>query len=134
MLRDKEEELLFRGDKYRRAIEKYYTAIPGRQQLPASIDDLLNDTRTPTSKRHLRQKYKDPITNEDFEEIRDKLKGNRIIGVKSKSNKKPLKQGNFPDMYKDFENKQKYSEWEFKLGPQAFQPLPPGQQIPNQPR
>lgn len=134
MLREKEEELLFRGDQYRRAIEKYYTSLPGRQQLPPSIDDLLKDSRSAAGKRHLRRKYKDPITGEDFEEIRDKLRGNRIVGVRSKSDKKPLKQANFPDLYKDFENKGKYSEWEFKLGPQTFQPLPPGQQIFTQPK
>ena len=31
MLRDKEEELLYRGDQYRRAIERYVSAVPGSQ-------------------------------------------------------------------------------------------------------
>jgi type II secretory pathway pseudopilin PulG len=58
--REKEEELLFRGDQYRLAIERYYSAVPGRVQYPASIDDLLKDVRIPTGKRYLRRKYKDP--------------------------------------------------------------------------
>lgn len=117
MAREREEELLFRGNQYRIAIERYYTALPGRQQFPPSIEDLLKDSRTPTGKRHLRQQFKDPITGEDFEEIRDKLRGNRIIGVKSKSDKKPLRKV-FSDLYADMEGKEKYSEWEFKFQPQ----------------
>lgn len=96
MLRDKEEELLFRGDQYRLAIERYYGAMPGRMMYPPSIDDLLKDPRSPTAKRHLRRQYKDPITGEDFEVIKDPTKGNRIVGVRSTSNKESLKQDNFP--------------------------------------
>ncbi len=95
MLRDKEEELLFRGDQYRLAIERYYTALPGRQMYPQSIDELLKDPRSPTMKRHLRQKYKDPITGADFEEIKDPIT-KRILGVRSTSNKESLKQAEFP--------------------------------------
>jgi type II secretory pathway pseudopilin PulG len=117
ILREKETELLFRGDQYRQAIEKYYSAVPGRLEYPQSIDDLLKDNRTAAGKRHLRQKYKDPITGEDFVEFRDKTKGNRITGVYSSSDKEPLKQGNFPDQYKEFEGKKKYSEWKFMSKP-----------------
>jgi Tfp pilus assembly protein PilE len=45
--REKEEELLFRGNQYRQAIERYYNALPGRHQFPNSIDVLLKDERTP---------------------------------------------------------------------------------------
>jgi type II secretory pathway pseudopilin PulG len=111
--REKEEELLFRGDQYRQAIERYYSAVPGIRQYPASLDDLLKDARTPTGRRHLRQKYKDPITGEDFVEIRDQLR--RIIGVRSSSNKTPLKQANFAEAYQNqnFNGKSKYSDWQF---------------------
>ena len=120
MLREKEEELIFRGEQYRRAIERYYTALPGRQELPRSIDDLLKDGRTATGKRHLRQKYKDPISGEDFVEIRDNTRGNRIIGVHSPSEKKPLKQRNFPaylppQIADSLEDRNRYSEWEFRM-------------------
>jgi type II secretory pathway pseudopilin PulG len=118
ILREKETELLFRGDQYRQAIEKYYSAIPGRLEYPQSIDDLVKDDRTAGGKRHLRLKFKDPITGEDFVEFRDKTKANRITGVYSSSDKEPLKQGNFPDQYKDFEGKKKYSEWKFMFTPQ----------------
>ncbi len=114
-VREKEAELLFRGDQYRMAIEKYFNAIPGRNQYPESIDELLKDSRTPDGKRYLRQKYKDPITGEDFVEIRDQL-SRRIMGVCSSSEKEPVKQSNFTttsQIYADFEGKKKYSEWKF---------------------
>jgi type II secretory pathway pseudopilin PulG len=112
ILRDKEQELIFRGDQYRQAIDRYYTGRPGLLQYPQSIDDLLQDNRTPTAKRHLRQKYKDPMTNEDFVVIKDPV-SNRIIGVRSSSDKTPLKQADFPDIYKKFTYLSKYSEWQF---------------------
>lgn len=118
MLREREEELLFRGDEYRRAIEKYYFSIPGRRELPPSIDELLKDSRSVSGKRHLRKKYPDPITGEEFVVIKDAALGNRVSGVRSSSEKETLKKANFPPAYKDFENKEKYSEWEFKYQPQ----------------
>lgn len=146
MLRDKEEELLFRGDQYRQAIERYYKAVPGRPQYPQSVDDLLTDNRTPAGKRHLRQKYKDPITGEDFEIItaQTATAGVRviapgttvvpgIIGVHSKSEKEPLKKDNFPPAYKDLAEKSMYNEWLFvaftgTAQQVVIQPQPPDQQ------
>lgn len=136
MARENEEELLYRGNQYRTAIERYYTALPGRQQFPVSIDDLLKDDRFPVARRHLRHKYTDPITGEDFEVIVDKLKGNRIVGVRSTSDKKPIRQKNFPEPYQEFEGKEKYSDWEFKYTtPVPPAPvMPPGHPAPPQPR
>lgn len=111
--REKEEELLFRGEQYRLAIERYYKALPGRNAYPPSIEELLKDSRTPKAKRHLRQAFKDPMTGEDFELVRDQTKLNRITGVYSKSEKEPLKKTGFPNQYQDFENKMAYNEWKF---------------------
>jgi type II secretory pathway pseudopilin PulG len=144
MLRDKEEELLFRGDQYRQAIELYYRAVPGRLQYPPNIDKLLKDDRTPAGKRHLRQLYKDPITGEDFEIITSQtvtggvpgvvIFGQQratpgIIGVHSRSDKEPLKKDNFPVPYQDFAGKSAYSEWQFvsstiKSGQTTTLPIP----------
>jgi type II secretory pathway pseudopilin PulG len=129
VLRDKEEELIFRGEQYRQAIELYYKAILVAPQYPDKIDDLLMDGRTGTGRRHLRKRYKDPISGEDFVEIRNPAT-NRIIGVHSPSDKQPLKQSGFPAIYSikqiilgprpgfpadanNFEQKGKYSEWLF---------------------
>ena len=135
MMREKEEELLFRGDQYRQAIERYYTAIPTSHVPPQSIENLLNDDRTPQGKRHLRKQYKDPMTGEDFELIRDMTKGNRIVGVFSKSEREPLKQADSPEPYKEFEGKKSYRDWKFTLntaqtvtvpGLPGGMPVPPG--------
>jgi type II secretory pathway pseudopilin PulG len=115
MLREKEEELLFRGDQYFKAIQSY-RAYGGRNQYPPSIDELLKDSRTVNGKRHLRRKFKDPITGEDFVEIRETL-SRRILGVHSPSDKEPLKKDNFPQQYQDFKGKEKYSDWKFQLLP-----------------
>lgn len=131
-LREKEEELLFRGDQYRKAIERYMSAVPGRTEFPQSIDDLLRDNRTATMRRHLRQKFKDPVSGEDFVEIRDQMT-RRVIGVNSPSDREPLKQANFLEQYKDFEGKKKYSEWRFVYTPQPVQPGLPGQPRPQGP-
>jgi len=128
-LRDKEQELLYRGDQYRKAIEHYSYAVPGRTEFPQNLEDLLQDNRSAVPRHHLRRKYKDPITGEDFVEIRDQV-SRRIIGVNSPSDKEPLKKSNFPNDYKDFEGKKKYNEWKFVyLSPLG--PLVPGQSIPQ---
>ncbi len=123
LLREKEEELLFRGEQYRLAIERYYFA-KAPNTLPATVEQLLKDDRFPAAKRHLRHPFKDPITGEDFELIRDKAKGNRIVGVQSTSGGTPLKQGGFPDPYGKFAEKQSYTDWKFQFEP----PLTPQQQ------
>ena len=140
MMREKEEELLFRGEQYRLAIERYFLSIPGRRQYPPDLDELLKDSRSAAGKRHLRQKYKDPITGEDFEVIRDLTKGNRITGVYSKSDKEPLRTAGFEEPYMEFEGKKKYNEWKFVFMPPSgtagwpLRPVLPGQPVkPPQP-
>lgn len=130
LMREKEEELLFRGNQYRQAIERYYFA-KAPNAFPQNIEALLKDDRFPTAKRHLRQQYKDPITGEDFEVIRDMTKGNRIVGVHSKSDRTPLKQGGFDDPYGTFDGKQSYAEWKFLFTP-PLQTLTPQQQQQQQ--
>jgi type II secretory pathway pseudopilin PulG len=56
--REKEAELVFRGEQYARAVMLYQRKFAN--QLPPSLDVLLND-------KYLRKKYKDPITGKDFQ-------------------------------------------------------------------
>jgi type II secretory pathway pseudopilin PulG len=122
MQRSNEEELLWRGEQYRKAIESYYTkAHTGKQGMfPSKLEYLLKDPRSLQTLPHIRKLYKDPITKEDFVLVKDA--GGRIIGVKSSSGKKPFKQGNFPADYSTFAGKGKYSEWEFVYRPQKKSP------------
>jgi hypothetical protein len=57
--REQEEELLFRGGEYARAIQKYQRRFG---VYPSSIDQLLSTNGL----RFLRQKYDDPITGKEF--------------------------------------------------------------------
>jgi len=56
--REKEAELVFRGEQYARAVMLYQRKFANA--LPPSVDVLLND-------RYLRKKYKDPITGGEFQ-------------------------------------------------------------------
>jgi type II secretory pathway pseudopilin PulG len=117
--REKEEQLLFVGDQYRRAIASYYGITPpgGARSLPKSIEDLLSDQRFPTPMQHLRQAYPDPMTGRvDWALIRQ---GGGIAGVRSQSAQEPVKRSGFPDMYKRFEAGTSYADWAFTL--QVFQ-------------
>ena len=112
--REKEKELLFRGDQIRRAIESYYNGTPGggTSQYPVSLSDLLKDPRYPVARRYLRKIYKDPM-NKDGQWGFITAPGGRIKGIFSKSKEQPLKTGNFTDDYKNFERAEKYSDWKF---------------------
>lgn len=59
--REKEAELMFIGEEFRKAIMSYHNS--GTKQYPESLEDLLKDERSPNIKRHLRKIYVDPITN-----------------------------------------------------------------------
>jgi len=113
--RSLEQQLLFAGDQYRQAIQRYYFgAPPGSQRvLPTSLQDLLEDDRYPTPVRHLRRPYADPMTGDpEWGVLRI---GNRIAGVHSLSEKEPIKQAGFSPGYHFFEGLKTYSDWSFAV-------------------
>ena len=114
--RDKEAELLFRGNRIKAAIEAYaaHHAVekatrPNRY--PISLEQL---TKKP--KRYLQVVYKDPITGQDFELIKA---GGQIIGVKSTSKGKPFNKV-------DFKNASSYDQIAFQAVAPKAQPCLPG--------
>lgn len=113
--REKEKELLFIGEEYRRAINSYYDKSPGGdKQHPEKIEDLLLDKRFPMPVRHLRRHYRDPMTADgEWELIRQQ---GRIIGIASKSVDKPIKIAGFTAEQEGFEGAERYSEWRFLQG------------------
>ena len=135
--REKEAQLLWVGDQYRRALASYRAA----GGFPQRLEDLLQDPRTPNVRRYLRQLYPDPITGStDWGLLKV---GELITGVYSKSEDEPLKKANFPMEDSLFEGKEKYSELVFTnpltarmlLTPRAPSPglgQQPGQQQPGQ--
>jgi type II secretory pathway pseudopilin PulG len=111
-IREKEEELVWRGQQYDRAIQLYRkkTSAPGAP----SLDVLVNG-------HFLRQKFRDPITNGDFELIgvsptgttpgvqQPKLGFGQLIGgVRSKSKARS---------FRALDGKKTYAEWQFTYVP-----------------
>jgi type II secretory pathway pseudopilin PulG len=109
--REREDELLWRGQQYRQAIASYAKGQSGVQAYPSGLEDLLRDPRFPGVIRHLRRPYEDPMTGEPWELIRDG--GNRVIGVRSTSTLKPFRQDGFDRELETFKGKSSYREWEF---------------------
>jgi type II secretory pathway pseudopilin PulG len=109
--REKEAELLFVGNEYRKAIERYYLSGPSRQY-PKNLSDLIKDPRQPGTVRHLRKLYPDPITGKDEWGMVKSADGG-FAGVHSLSEDPPLKTAGFAVRDASFEGKTKYSEWQF---------------------
>ena len=116
LAREREQELLFVGDQYRQAIERYYYATPGSAKaLPATLEDLAQDDRFPKSQRHLRQTYLDPMQGGDAWGV--VRQGSRIVGVYSLSEQKPMKKSGFDPRYSEFSSAQTYRGWRFVFRP-----------------
>jgi type II secretory pathway pseudopilin PulG len=111
--REREQQLLFVGNAYRRAIQSYYFGAPNGQPrtLPLSLEALLEDERYPVVVRHLRRLYPDPITSSaGWGEVRV---AGRIAGVYSQSDELPIKQSGFGPDDLSFNGKSHYQEWVF---------------------
>ncbi len=121
--REREEELLFRGDQIRRAIASYVdVAGQSSPSYPMRLEDLLKDPRFPGTKRHLRRIYHDPMTM-DGKWALILNEGGGIKGVHTRSEESPLKSGNFPAIYASFENARTYADWNFLNVPIQSQPV-----------
>jgi type II secretory pathway pseudopilin PulG len=152
MKREREAELLFRGRQIVEAIARWYkpqatAGVPPRVARPLTdLKDLLTDSKSLSKVRYLRRDpattYNDPITGKEWAVIRDASQ--RIIGVASTSEDTPLKQGGFLEanypldatrdsylitMFKNFEGKTKYKDWQFVY--QAAGPQPVSNQLPG---
>jgi hypothetical protein len=114
--REQETEMLWIGEQYRAAIERYWKATPGpRKVLPSSIDQLLVDDRVPNQVHHLRQKYADPFDpSQDLEAVRW---NNSLVGIHSTVRRSALKRANFPLRYHAFEGAEDSTDWRFLFQP-----------------
>jgi type II secretory pathway pseudopilin PulG len=115
--REREQELLFVGDQYRQAIQRYYFGAPPHtvRVLPMRLDDLLEDDRYPVPVHHLRRRYADPINGGvEWGELRV---AGRLAGIHSLSEKTPVKQANFAPGYEQFTGAASYRDWVFAVSP-----------------
>lgn len=114
--RDREAELLFRGNRIKAAIEAYAADYQVRKATRPNTYPLKLVQVTEMPKRFLQVVYKDPITGGDFELIKI---GAEIRGVRSASKEKPLDQVNF-------KNAATYNAIRFEATPPSAQPCLPG--------
>jgi type II secretory pathway pseudopilin PulG len=134
-MREREAELLYVGNQFRKAIERYY--LSGPRLYPRDLFDLLRDPRKLGIERYLRQLYPDPVTGK-AEWGLVKAPDGGLMGVYSLSEGKPLKAANFRPRDAAFEGAAKYSDWKFVYAPPAAQkpqqqPGAPPPQAPSQP-
>jgi type II secretory pathway pseudopilin PulG len=115
MQRAREAELLWRGQQYQKAFAGYYAVRQGQHMFPAKLEDLVRDPRFPHLVRHMRKLYKDPMTGEDWELVKDSSK--RISGVRSRSDLEPFRKDGFPKSLDKLKDKEAYNEWEFVFEP-----------------
>ncbi|OFZ66108.1 MAG: type II secretion system pseudopilin PulG [Betaproteobacteria bacterium RBG_16_56_24] len=118
--REKEQELLFVGNQFRRAIALYYEKSPGAvKQYPRTLNDLLKDERQFGIQRYLRKIYIDPMTRNAEWGIVAAPDGG-VKGVHSLSDVTPLKSANFAYADLAFEGKTSYTDWVFDYSPQII--------------
>ena len=91
---ERESELLFIGHQFRQAIRTYVQSGPKAGQYPATLQDLLQDSRSPTPRRHLRRLFIDPVTGKADWGLVTAPEGG-IMGVYSLSDREPQKRANF---------------------------------------
>ena len=128
-MREKERELLYVGNQYRKAIEAYYTQ---GKQYPRELVQLLRDQRVPGVRRYLRKLYRDPMTGKNEWGL-VKAPDGGIAGVYSLSEQVPFKQAEFPKDLAEFTGKTKYSDWKFAYMPQGKPGAAPPQGAPGAP-
>jgi hypothetical protein len=137
--REREAELLFIGEQFRRAIESYYLASPPEQRLlPARLEDLLVDTRGLARRTHLRRLYRDPFTGRtDWGLVRA---GDRLLGVHSRAQVVPLRRAGFASTQAGFDRARTVADWRFVYVPMAAgeatrvpSPLRPRGAVPGRP-
>ncbi|MBP0590712.1 type II secretion system protein [Paraburkholderia sp. LEh10] len=109
-----EEELLFVGGEFQRALLSYAAATPaGQPTLPRTLDDLVRDPRYPNPMRHLRKLYADPVTGKPNWVLVKSPDGQTIVGIHSASVAQPIKIAHFPPDFLGFEDKRHYADWVF---------------------
>ena len=115
--RERERDLLFVGDQYRQAIESFWRIplpVGTPRRLPKNFSELLSDPRFPNAVRHLRRRYRDPMTGSTEWGLVKEPDGG-ISGVYSLSTEKPFKQVGFPAADAHFEGAQSYRDWVFRF-------------------
>lgn len=110
--RELEADLLAKGVEIQSALALYSASAKAGRVVPGEVypQTLAELTRPP--KPFLRKVYPDPAGRGEWELLRAPTGG--IMGVRSKSKHKPIKQSNFPLAVRHFEGKPTYYDWVFQ--------------------
>lgn len=110
--RELEADLLAKGIEIQTALTLYSAHAKAGRVMPGEVypQTLVELTRPP--KPFLRKVYFDPVGRGEWQLIRAPTGG--IMGVRSKSRQRPIKQGNFPLSVRHFEGKPTYFDWAFQ--------------------
>lgn len=111
--REKEQELLYIGNVFAKALSSYRAATPaGAQAAPPTLQHLLQDERSGITRRHLRKLYADPITGKADWVLRRDAQGG-IVGIGSRSQQAPWRRIPQQLEYTDLPAATRYAEWIF---------------------
>ncbi|MDH4152899.1 MAG: hypothetical protein OEV01_03850 [Nitrospira sp.] len=110
--RELEMDLLVKGMEIQAALALYSATAKAGRGMPGEIypHTLAELTRPP--KPFLRKVYLDPVGHGEWELVRAPTGG--IMGVRSKSKLKPIKQSNFPLAVRHFQGKPTHYDWVFQ--------------------
>lgn len=115
--REREADLLDIGQAYMSAIGSYYELSPGNlKRWPKSFEELLEDKRFVTIKRHLRKAYPDPVARSSNWGIVQSEDGG-IAGVYSMAEASPLRTGPVELEGTTLPAAQNYADWKFVYKP-----------------
>jgi hypothetical protein len=110
--RELEADLLARGIEIQQALALYSTTMKAGRVMPGEVypQSLADLTRLP--KPFLRKVYLDPMGHGEWDYLRSPTGG--IMGVRSRSKAKPIRQHEFPPAVSHFEGRKRYDEWIFQ--------------------
>ncbi len=136
MQRELEADLLAKGIEIQTALALYSANKKSGRVMPGEFypNTLTELTRTP--KPFLRKVYQDPIGHGEWQLVRAPTGG--IMGVRSTSKSRPIKQSDFPLAVRHFQGKPTHADWVFQHPSPSMAaglggPLVPMSSIPGQP-
>jgi type II secretory pathway pseudopilin PulG len=128
--RELEADLLAKGIEIQNALALYSATKKAGRVMPGEVYPQTLAELTKQPKPLLRKVYLDPVGRAEWDLVRGPTGG--IMGVRSKSRGKPIKQRAFPLVVRHFEGKPTYYDWVFQF-PNPSMPtlVQPGTQLPG---
>ena len=111
--RELEADLLAKGIEIQSALALYSSSMKSGRIMPGEVYPQTLGELTKQPKPFLRNVYGDPITHGEWDLVRSPAGG--IMGVRSKSKSKPIKEREFPLAVRHFEGKRAYADWIFQF-------------------